>query len=96
MNKTSPFIKNKEELLINEDYILLKIRIEHEIKQYEANNPAKKVPVKEPVVVIKKVIVNPTKFTLEDPATNIELQMKGGRIFLYSVRIYPIVAAQSV
>ena len=76
MNKTSPFIKNKEELLINEDYILLKIRIEHEIKQYEEKNPAKKIPVKEPVFVIKKVVNNhPTKFTLEDPATNIELQM---------------------
>ena len=75
MNKTSPFIKNKEELQINEDYILLKIRIEHEIKQYEEKNPAKKIPVKEPVFVIKKVVSHPTKFTLEDPATNIELQM---------------------
>lgn len=57
MDKISPFIKVKDELLINEEHILLKIIIEHEIKQWEEKNPAKKVVPEPEVVVIKKKVV---------------------------------------
>jgi hypothetical protein len=88
----SPYL-DKDENIINEDYIIMRIIISNKVKEWQQANP--ETVATEPTIIEKKIELKApeprkelTQFTLQAPAKYMEYETKNGadsNLYLYSM-----------